>query len=336
MPLARSPSARSGAPRVVVVGAGVMGRWHVQAARRLGAQVVAVVDPDEGAARALIARSGGASAHPSLHDALSACAADAVHVCTPLGTHGELTRVALAGGCHVLAEKPLAGSLDETEALLGLARERGLVLAPTHQFPFQPGFLRVSAGRAQLGELVRVAYRTSSAGGDGRPAAQRRAILREILPHPASLFHKFLGEAFDPSRLQVLRSTDDELELAGSAGAASLGVEISRRGRPTRNELHILGTTASAFVDLFHGYAIIEPGAVSRRSKALRPFRLGSGLLANAGGNLAYRAARREPAYPGLRELIRRFYSAAFAGGEPPVSEAETLAAARLVELAGP
>jgi predicted dehydrogenase len=244
--------------------------------------------------------------------------------------------MALAAGCHVLAEKPLTSSLAETEALFRLARERRLVIAPTHQFPFQPGFLRVLASRAEFGELVRVDYRTSSAGGDGRAAAQRRALLREILPHPASLFHKLLGAAFDPSRLQVLRSTDDELELAGAAGAAALGVEISLRGRPTRNELHLLGTSASAIVDLFHGYAIIEPGGVSRRSKALRPFRLASGLLVNAGGNLAYRAVRREPAYPGLRELIERFYRAAFAGGAPPIPEAEALAAAGLVELPGP
>jgi len=44
--------------------------------------------------------------------------------------------------------------------------------------------------------------------------------------------------------------------------------------------------------------------------------------------NLAARSARHEPAYPGLRELVRRLYTAIRGQTAGPISPAETLAVA--------
>ena len=46
------------------------------------------------------------------------------------------------------------------------------------------------------------------------------------------------------------------------------------------------------------------------------------------------RVARWEPAYPGLRELIRAFYAGVATGGAAPISEAEIRASAVLAEIA--
>jgi predicted dehydrogenase len=322
--------------RAIVVGAGVMGRWHAHAVERLGSDVVGIVDSRRDAADRLVASHPGAGVYTDLGSALSDREVDVVHVCTPTGSHAELVRTALEGGAHVLVEKPLAGSLAETEELLELARARELALNPVHQFPFQPGFQRLLGHRDDLGDLVRVAYRTCSAGGENRSLEEQRAILVEILSHPVSLFRHLLGDAFDPAALAVVRHTDADLDLTGSLGDALLDVSISLRGRPTCNELLAVGTRATGLADLFHGYALIEGGRVSRVTKATRPFRLGGQLVAHAGGNLAKRGVRREPAYPGLRELVRRFYAAARGGGATPVPEVESLAAARLIERVRP
>jgi predicted dehydrogenase len=312
-----------------------MGRWHAHAARRCGATVVAVVDVDETAARALARRvHPPAAATRSLDDALTR-GVDAVHVCTPLATHVRLIERAFAAGCHVLAEKPLAPTLDETQRLLDLAKNAGVLLSPVHQFPFQRGFQQLLARRADLGELVSISFRTSSAGGEGRSDAERRAIVREILPHPASLFERLLPGGFDPGSLQVVHESHDDLALAGSADGTALDVSITLRGRPTANELRVVGTGRSALVDLFHGYAVLDRAGVSRTTKVTRPFRLGGRTVVGAATNLAVRARRNEPAYPGLAALIRSFY-AALPAGPAPISRAEVVAAARLMSIAGP
>lgn len=321
-------------PGIAVVGAGVMGRWHAHAASRLGARIRAVVDTDETAARALAARTvPPAATFRSLEACLAACPVEVVHVCTPLASHVPIVDAALAAGCHVLAEKPLAPTPAETERLLEGASAAGVLLGAVHQFPFQPGFRRLVARRAGLGELVRVSYRTCSAGGTGLSAAERRKLLLEILPHPASLFERLLPGGFDPDSLRLLGAGDDDLSLAGATSGTALDIFITLRGRPTANELHVVGTEGSALVDLFHGYSVVDRAGVSRRAKAMRPFRLGTRTLVGATGNLAVRARRREPAYPGLRALIERFYEA-LPDGPAPVSEAELRAAARLMAVA--
>jgi predicted dehydrogenase len=320
------------AARIAVVGAGTMGRWHAHAAAHTGAQVVAVVDVRPEAAVALAGKHDSASVFPGLDDALAALAVDVVHVCTPVGSHATLVETALASGRHALVEKPLAASLAETDTLLGAARDRGLALNPVHQLPFQSGFRRLLDRRTDLGDLVRVTYRTCSAGGDGRSAPERRELLLEILPHPVSLLYGLFRGALEGGELEVIRFTDDDLDLSGEFGDTLVDVSISLRGRPTRNEFEVVGTHASALADLFHGYALVQSGRVSRPAKVLRPFRLGGQLLGQAGANLAGRAARREPAYPGLRELVRRFHAAAVEGAAAPISEAETRAAAALVD----
>jgi len=310
-----------------------MGRWHAHAAGRLGAEIVAVVDVSLEAAQELAARFGVGAVYADLDIALAEEAGiDVVHICSPIESHALLIDVTLARGCHALVEKPLVSSLAETEAALGRAHECGRLLSPVHQLPFQSGFRSLLERREQLGELVRVDYRTCSAGGMGRSADERRRILVEILPHPVSLLHRLFGDSVAHADLEVVRFTADDLEIAGELAGTRLDVSISLRGRPTRNELEIVGTRATGFADLFHGYAIVEVGHVSRSAKIARPFRRGGQLISMASLNLASRTLRREPAYPGLRELIERFYVAALGGSVPPITASETLAAARVME----
>ncbi|HZR95107.1 MAG TPA: Gfo/Idh/MocA family oxidoreductase [Gaiellaceae bacterium] len=317
--------------RAAIVGAGRMGRWHAAAARRAGADVLAVVDPDVKAAHRLASRCGAATrVFDDLARCLSSVAPDAVHVCTPLEVHGVQIASALEHGAHVLAEKPLAPSLAETKALLDAAHGAGRLVVPVHQFPFQPGVRRVLAERGRLGELVRVAYRTSTAGGAGRDAAGRRELLAEIAPHVASLFLAF-APGTDVDALDVT-ATGEDVAVHGLAGATHLHAFVTARGRPPRNELEVVGTRSSAYADLFHGFAVVDRGSDSGRGKAARPLRLAaaSGLAALVNGSK--RAATLELAYPGLRELVAGFYAAVRGEGPPPVGEHELLAAARLAD----
>lgn len=312
----------------VVVGAGLMGRWHAHALTRAAGQVHAIVDRDLDRARALASRYPGAEANSDLQSVLETGTSEVVHVCTPLETHDTLTRTALASRRHVLVEKPLAPSAAIAAELLQLARERGVLLCPVHQFLFQPGMLRLQAALPRLGRVLHLDYVACSAGAEGQEGAGRDAVALDILPHPLSLVQRLLPEPLAALSWQLQHPAPGELRVSGTAGGRSVGILVSMAGRPTRNTLRIVCEAGTTHVDLFHGFCVIESGTVSRTRKLARPFLLTAATLGRATVNLAARAARGETAYPGLRELVRRFYAAIRGDGSPPVSPAETLAVA--------
>lgn len=319
-----------------------MGTWHGLYARRAGAQVVAVVDPQEARAHTLARRLGAhayvpRSALAEQDDWLATSGAEVVHLCTPLDSHVPLTIAALEGDCHVVVEKPLAPTLEETRHLLDLASARKRRLIAVHQMPFMRGMRQLLERRADLGTLVRVEHRACTAGAEGRDPSQRRAVLHGILPHSLSLFQALEPEPVgvvdawvEVDAWKIALDGADALELTASRGPTEWVVSLHATARPTVNELVVWGTEGAARVDLFHGFCVFEPGRVSRSDKVLRPFRLGAGLLLAAGYNLAVRTLTRQPAYPGLLELFRAFYGHLEDAGPSPVSEREILSAAAL------
>jgi predicted dehydrogenase len=309
-----------------------MGYWHARYAVRVGGMIAAVVDRDESAAVRLGRSHPGARVFDDLSACLAGTAVEVVHICTPLASHVALAEVSLRIGKHVLVEKPLSVSVAETRHLLTLAKERGRKLCVVHQFPFQDGFRRACRNLDRLGELVEASLRICSAGGDDRDPAQRRRVLQEIAPHAVSLLRALRDPEAAAPEWTVREYTSDELAFTGATKGVRFEALISLRGRPTRNELLLIGTHATALIDLFHGYAVIEEGTVGRLAKALRPLRFGVGLFAAAGLNLVRRAWKREPAYPGLRTLIGEFYGAIREQRPAPITEVEMLEAAALLE----
>jgi predicted dehydrogenase len=314
--------------RVLVAGAGLMGRWHADAAVRARGRVDAVVDRDLARAQSLAARYPGAIATRQLSAALAERQTAVVHLCTPLATHESLGSEALEAGCHVLAEKPLAPTLEATRRLLDLAARRQVLLCPVHQFLFQSGTLRILDRLPRLGDVRHVDLTICSAGADGQPDAVRDQVAFDILPHPISVIARVLGPRFADVEWDARRSAAGELRLSGVAAGASVGVIVSMSGRPTVNVLRVVAERGSASCDFFHGFATIESGVVSRARKILRPLTASSVTFTTAAGNLGSRMFRREYGYPGLRELVRRFYQAVINGGGSPVSPADTLAVA--------
>ena len=73
---------------------------------------------------------------------------DFVDIVTPPHLHGRQTIAALERGLHVLCEKPLSLASEELEEASRLARKRGRVIFPVHNWKYAPLFRKLS-------ELVR-------------------------------------------------------------------------------------------------------------------------------------------------------------------------------------
>lgn len=310
--------------RAAIVGAGRMGRWHAAAVAAAGGIVAAVVDTDLDRARSLAGAGAVASALGHLGPDPGI---DVVHICTPVGTHAELVREALAKGAHALVEKPLAADAASTRRLLEQADAAGRMVVPVHQFVFQPGVQSILRRRTELGSLVRCAFLAASAGTETTGIGADE-LVSEILPHPLSLFARLTPLDVSALEWQVLRPAAGELRAVAQAETTTLEIVLTARGRPTITTLEVMGSRATARADLFHGFATIDRGKASRATKLTGPFTRSTRTLVGAGTNLAARTIARETAYPGLRELVRRTYAAITRGEAPPFSQAETIAVA--------
>jgi predicted dehydrogenase len=121
-----------------VIGTGFIGTVHVEALRRIGVQVRGVLgsSPDRGAERA--AALGVPRAYGSLDELLADPSLAVVHVTSPNHLHVEQAGAILAAGKHVICEKPLAMTAQESASLVARAAASGLVNAVNFNIRFYP------------------------------------------------------------------------------------------------------------------------------------------------------------------------------------------------------
>ncbi len=80
---------------------------------------------------------------------------DAVVIATPVFSHYNLAKEALNAGKHVLLEKPMTASVDESNELIDLAKRKNLILMVDHTFLYTGAVQKMKAliDDNQLGKL---------------------------------------------------------------------------------------------------------------------------------------------------------------------------------------
>ena len=122
-----------------IIGTGFIGPAHVEAARRLGnVEILAVAEANEELAQQKAAEMSIPRSYGNYQDLLADPDIQVVHNCTPNHLHFEVNRDILAAGKHVISEKPLAMNTTESNELLSLARDSGLIHAVDFNYRFYP------------------------------------------------------------------------------------------------------------------------------------------------------------------------------------------------------
>jgi predicted dehydrogenase len=125
---------------IAVVGCG---RWGVNYVRILeelaDARVDRVYDRDELSLKRVVHRFPTVKAARTLGEVINSPEVDAVVVATPASEHHDAVKKALLAGKHVLVEKPIALSIDESLEMIELAASKKKVLMVGHTFIFNPG-----------------------------------------------------------------------------------------------------------------------------------------------------------------------------------------------------
>ncbi|MBI1795933.1 MAG: Gfo/Idh/MocA family oxidoreductase [Candidatus Eisenbacteria bacterium] len=125
--------------RVGVWGAGVWGEKHARVYAGLPqADLAGVFDRHPGRGAEIAARHGG-TAFASAAALLDVC--EAVSIAVPTVDHRAATEQALAAGCHVLVEKPMATDVAEADAMIVAAQRAGRTLQVGQVERFNPALI---------------------------------------------------------------------------------------------------------------------------------------------------------------------------------------------------
>ncbi|PYE80616.1 Gfo/Idh/MocA family protein [Pseudoroseicyclus aestuarii] len=151
--------------RTVLVGCGAMSDGWLSAIRdtpalATGIEMVGFVDldPERAAAQARAYGHEGASCGSDLAAMLEDLRPDAVFDLVVPPARRAVVETALAHGCHVLSEKPMANDMDEARALLAAAREAGRIRAVIQNRRHLPGIRRAKAliDSGALGQITAI------------------------------------------------------------------------------------------------------------------------------------------------------------------------------------
>ncbi len=261
--------------RVAQIGAGFFARFHAEAwARHPGAELVALCDLNEAAARALAGQAGDPPVFTEAEAMLRGVEADLVDIATPPKSHFGLIDLASARGLPLICQKAFCTSLAEAERAVALVRKRGSLAVVHENFRFQPWYRRAKAAleSGSLGEIYQATFRLRPGDGQGPRAyldrqpyfqSMPRFLLHETGIHLIDTFRFLLGEVTevfaDLRRLNpAIRGEDSGfLILRFGDGPRALfdGNRLSdhaaRNRRLTMGELLIEGSAAELRLDGF-------------------------------------------------------------------------------------
>ncbi len=133
-------------PRVVLCSVGFYGQKYLEALTQesSGAQLVAVVDPAEGIPeRFPVLKERGIALYPSLDAFFAADSADLAVLASPIHLHTEMVLQCLAHHMHVLCEKPLCLTREETLIMRDAAKKANRFLSLGWQLDYDEAVLSV-------------------------------------------------------------------------------------------------------------------------------------------------------------------------------------------------
>jgi predicted dehydrogenase len=341
--------------RVAIVGCGKSAENHVVEIKKLRcAQLVGVCDLEPLMAEQFCIRHALNAWYSDLDQLLSEQNPDVIHIATPPQSHLKVALQAIAAGCHLFVEKPLAEDSRQAAELVRKAQANGCKLTVGWTYYLDPALeaARVHLAQGVIGDLVHV---EAFAGYDLRGAfgaavlqdrthwvhQLRGKLFQNNLDHPLA----FLAEFLEPEKcnldVQSWRATDspypdllDELRITMTGGNTSGHLVFSCRARPAGHYLTLVGSKNTLRVDFANQIVALAsisrlPGPLGRLACAWDQTRqLGWQALHNMS-----RFARSDfQPLPGLSRLTAEFYKCIETGGPAPIPDAQMLRVSAMMD----
>ena len=155
-------------------------------------EVVAISDLNSDRLVSIGARYPQVARYSDYKDILKNPEITGVVISTNLITHYKIAKDALNAGKHIMLEKPVASSIDESTELVELAKKKKLMFMSGHTFMYNQGVIDMKK-YVEKGALGNIFYLHSERTNLG-PIRNDTNALWDLAPHDISIFIYILGK----------------------------------------------------------------------------------------------------------------------------------------------
>lgn len=155
--------------RFCCIGAGRMGIRHLEAAKKLGFDIIGIADPSA-AALQNVANEFGLADDALFTDSavmLSNIMPEALVIASTAPYHCEIVNIAATHGVkYILCEKPMSQSIKQCQSMIEICRDNSVLLAINHQMMYMPQyqFVKRFVDTKEIGELRSITVAGSNFG----------------------------------------------------------------------------------------------------------------------------------------------------------------------------
>jgi predicted dehydrogenase len=148
-----------------IIGCGNISKYHVDGIGMVGSELRYACDMNPKAAKAVAAQTG-AIPTPDYHQVLQDEAIDVVHVVVNSNLHRKICIEALEAGKHVICEKTLSESAQDSLAITEAAQRTGKMLFTSYMKRYIPSVIKAKSLLGEIGQVISARFFTRQMWGD--------------------------------------------------------------------------------------------------------------------------------------------------------------------------
>jgi 2-hydroxy-4-carboxymuconate semialdehyde hemiacetal dehydrogenase len=256
--------------KVGLAGQGAFGIKHLEAIRNIpGIEVITLTGGNQESTKEVAQKFGIPHWTGDLAESLKQPGLEAMILATPTQMHASQTIQCLRAGKHVQVEIPMADSLKDSDEILKVQQETGLIAMAGHTRRFNPSHQwihrKIVAGELKLLQMDVQTYffRRTNMNALGKPRSWTDHLLWHHACHTVDLFAYQAGEAVTAARgvqgpfhpeLKIAMDMSIQMKTAGGA-ICTLSLSFNNDGPLGTFFRYICdnGTYICRYDDLFNG-----------------------------------------------------------------------------------
>lgn len=188
--------------KIVLAGQGAFGVKHLEAVRNIdGIEVDSIAGGSPAQTEEVAKKFGIPHWTTDLAESLARPGVEAVLLATPTQMHAKQAEQCMRAGKHVMVEIPMADNLADSERLVKVQKETGVIAMAGHTRRFNPSHQwihkRIQAGELKIQQMDVQTYffRRTNTNALGKPRSWTDHLLWHHACHTVDLFQYQVGEA---------------------------------------------------------------------------------------------------------------------------------------------